>query len=67
MQQHFSEQKGPRKYHIIYEVAFLRLFGCGSRIYSNTNIAKNRLDLQRSLDLSQLKIKIKRAPYSIII
>ena len=56
MHQHFSEQKGPRKYHAIYEVAFLGLFGCGSRIYSNTDIAKNSLDLKRSLDLSKFKI-----------
>ena len=47
MHQYFSEQKGPRKYHVIDEVAFLGLFGCGSRIYSNTNITKKRLDLLR--------------------
>jgi len=34
MHQNFSEQKGPRKYHKIYEVAIFVLFGCGSWIYS---------------------------------
>ena len=56
MHQHFSEQKGPRKYHARYEVAFLGVFGCGSRINSNTDIARKSLEVQRSLDLPQFKI-----------
>ena len=37
-------------------ITSIHLIGCGSRIYANTDIAKNSLGLQRSLDLSQFKM-----------
>ena len=37
-------------------------FGCGSRIYSNTNIAKNSLEFQKLSDLFDLKFKLNVYP-----
>ena len=35
---------------LVYNRIFFGDFGCGSRIYSHTNIAKNSLDLPKLLD-----------------
>ena len=37
-------------------------FGCGSRIYSNSNIAKNSLELQKLSDFFSLKFKLNVYP-----
>ena len=47
---------------LVYNRIFFGDFGCGNRIYANTDIAKNSLGLQRSLDLSQLKCKLSAHP-----
>jgi len=40
----------------------LKWIGCGSRIYSHTNIAKNSLDLLKLLDYIGFKFKTRAQP-----
>ena len=47
-------------YYVIVNI--VDFFGCGSRIYSNTNIAKNSLDLQKLLDYLGFKFKFRVQP-----
>jgi len=47
---------------LVYNRIFFGDFGCGSRIYSHTNIAKNSLDLKKLLDYIGFKFKSRAQP-----
>ena len=47
---------------LVYNRIFFGDFGCGSRIYSHTNFAKNSLDLPKLLDYIGFKFKSRAQP-----
>lgn len=56
-----SKQKVRLDSHYVF-VNILDFFGCGSKIYSSSNIAKNSLEFQKLSDFFDLKFKLNVYP-----